>query len=113
MMDEEDVDDVFAALDDESFDSMDMEEGIQRDRLARFISEMSTLMSHVRSDQSDEVIKSSVESILNRLAGMEMKVDLMTDQRLAMLLDMLNVGHRPSVIKGVLKVVNEVRIIHL
>lgn len=104
--DEEDEDDPFAQL-EEGFDEVDMEQNVARDRAARLVTLVESLVGSLKTNQPPDVLSDVSEQLMQVLVeSPEMKVIIITSHGMLPILEILDTCERRDVILRLLKIVN-------
>ena len=104
--DEEDEDDPFAQL-EEGFDEMDMEQNVARDRAARLVTLVESLVGSLKTNQLPDVLSDVSEQLMQvLLESPEMKTIIVSSHGMLPILEILETCERREVIIRLLKIVN-------
>ncbi|KAI9773816.1 MAG: hypothetical protein M1840_006041 [Geoglossum simile] len=107
--DEDDEDDPFAQLED-GFDGMgDLDANIARDKHARLCTQVESLVSSLKTSQSEDMLAELSEQLMDVLSGSpEMKSVIISAHGMLPILEILETCSRRDVIPRLLKIVNAI-----
>lgn len=103
---EEEEDDPFAQL-EESFDAMDLETNVARDKHARMCTLVEGLISSLKTTQPEEFLTDIVDQLMQVLyESPDMKIVVISAHGMLPILEILETCNRPNTILRLLKIVN-------
>ncbi|KAI9798306.1 MAG: hypothetical protein M1833_004878 [Piccolia ochrophora] len=106
--DEDDEDDPFAQLDD-GFDEMDLQANIARDMYARLCTQVESLVSSLKTSQSDDTLAELSERLMDVLSeSPDTKDVIISAHGMLPILEILDTCTRRDVVLRLLKVVNAI-----
>lgn len=104
--DEEDEDDPFASL-EQGFDEMDLETNIARDKYARLVTLVESLVGSLKLSQPEDILEEIVEQLLQVLfESADIKSVVISSHGMLPILEILETCNRPHTILRLLKIVN-------
>lgn len=104
--DEEDEDDPFAQL-EESFDALDLETNVARDKHARLCTLVEGLVGSLKLSQPEDILAEIVDQLMQVLfESPDMKSIVISSHGMLPMLEILETCNRPHIILRLLKIVN-------